>query len=84
MESKDCGGGGERAAEFVTFVSGGSRMCAGIVMFCRAIIVAEGGVFSPRMALWEGRRAGVSLISKRAAGDGVPFREGLRSASLPK
>jgi hypothetical protein len=53
-------------------------------MLCSAIIVAEGGVFSPSMALWLGRRAGVSLISKRDAGVGVSCRIGLTSASFPK
>ena len=85
IESNGCaGGGGDRVGEFVTFCSGGSRMCGGMVMVCSAIMVADGGVFSPRMARWLGRTDEVSLISNRVDGVGVPCLEGLTSASLMK
>ena len=76
--------GEECADRFVMFDNGGSSMCWGIVMLCNACMVADGGVFSPRIALWLGRRAGVSLISNRDAGVGVSCRIGLTSASFPK
>jgi hypothetical protein len=53
-------------------------------MVCRAIMVAEGGVFSPRIALWFGRTEDVSLISNRADGVGVPFLDEIGSGSLTK
>jgi hypothetical protein len=59
-------------------------MCGGIVIVWSAIIVAEGGVFSPRIALWLGRIEEVSLISKRADGVGVPCLEVFDSGSLIK
>lgn len=68
----------------MTLDRGGSRIWGGIVMVWSATMVAEGGVFSPRIALWEGRRAGTSLISKRVDGVGVTSRVGLESGSLPK
>lgn len=50
----------------------------GVDMFCRASIVAEGGVFSPRMAFGGGRRRlGVSLPF--GVGVAVPDRVGLFS-----
>lgn len=50
MESKGCNGGGEpRDGEGAGLDCGGSRIWGGIVMVWRAIIVADGGVFSPRM-----------------------------------
>lgn len=58
---------------------GGSKMCGGTFMVCRAIIVAEGGVFSPRIGRADGRNEGVSLKVSRLDGVGVPRREGLRS-----
>ena len=63
--------GGVRAALLVALDNGGSRRCWGMDIVCRAIMVADGGVFSPRRALLLGRRAGVSLISNRGAGVGV-------------
>lgn len=76
-------GDGERVS-LVMVDGGGSSICWGMDMVCSAIIVADGGVFSPRKGLWLGLRAGVSLISNRAAGVGVTWRVGLASASLPK
>jgi hypothetical protein len=85
IESSGCaGGGGDRVGEVVAFCIGGSRMCGGIVIVCNAIMVADGGVFSPRMALWLGRIEEVSLISNRVDGVGVPCLEGLCSGSLIK
>jgi hypothetical protein len=55
-----------------------------MVIVCNAIMVADGGVFSPRMALGLGRTGEPSLISKRVDGVGVPLREGLTSGSLTK
>jgi hypothetical protein len=52
-------------------------------MVCNAIIVAEGGVFSPRIALWLGRIE-LSLKSNFVPGVGVPCLEGLSSRSLLK
>lgn len=50
----------------------------GVAIFCKASIVAEGGVFSPRMAFGGGRRRlGVSLAF--AVGVTVPDRLGLFS-----
>ena len=50
----------------------------GADMFCNASIVADGGVFSPRMALGGGlRRLGVSLPF--GVGVAVPDRVGLLS-----
>lgn len=80
-------GGGERGerGELLKLADGGgSSICWGIDIVWRAIIVAEGGVFSPRNGRWVGLRAGVSLISNRGAGEGVTCRVGLGSASLPK
>ena len=58
----------------------------GVAMFCNAIIVADGGVFSPRIAfgagLVVGRRFGVSLAKSFALGVGVPERVGLLSGDL--
>jgi hypothetical protein len=85
IESNGCiGGGGDRVGVFVTFCSGGSRMCGGMVIVCRAIIVADGGVFSPRKALWLGRTEEVSFISNRVdgVGVGVPCLEEIGSGSL--
>lgn len=45
-------------------------------------MVADGGVFSPRRALWGERPEMGSLISKRADGVGVPFRDEMGSGSL--
>ena len=68
----------------VILVKGGSMTCGGIVMVWRAIMVADGGVFSPSIALCgdreEGRKGGGSLSRmSRAEGVGVPIREGLMS-----
>lgn len=52
---------------------GTSGMSVGTGMVCRASIVAEGGVFSPRMGRTEPVREGL-------AGVGVAEREPLRSA----
>lgn len=58
----------------------------GIDMFCNANIVADGGVFSPRIAFGGGRvvgrRFGVSLAKSLALGVGVPDRVGLLSGDL--
>ena len=43
-------GGGERAS-LGTVDGGGSSICWGMDIVCSAIIVAEGGVFSPRKGL---------------------------------
>ena len=54
----------------------------GVAMFCRASIVDEGGVFSPRMGLnegLEGLRLGVSLPFSLPPGVGVPDFVGLFS-----
>ena len=55
-------------------------------MFCKASIVADVGVFSPRMAfgggLVDGLRHGVSRSNSLALGVGVPERTGLRSGDL--
>lgn len=78
----DCGvRTGDGDGGLVTLGSGGSRCSRGIVMFCSASMVAEGGVFSPSIAFWrdrvDGRRAGVSFKISRLPGVGVPIREGL-------
>ena len=58
----------------------------GVAMFCNASIVADGGVFSPRIAfgggLVVGRRLGISLAKSFALGVGVPDRVGLFSGDL--
>ena len=68
---------------FVMLLRGGSMICGGMFMVCKAIMVADGGVFSPRIALCgglaDGRNEGVSLRASRLEGVGVPKREGLRS-----
>jgi hypothetical protein len=60
-----------------------------MVIVCNAIIVEEGGVFSPRMDLCDdradgrsadGRNSGVPLNTSRAEGVGVPVRDGLWAA----
>ena len=55
-------------------------------MFCIASIVAEGGVFSPRIAFTGDRgvglKIGVSLPKSLVLGVGVPERVGLRSGDL--
>ena len=84
MASKFCGAGcGDFDGVFVMLVKGGSMMCGGTFMVWRAIIVAEGGVFSPKIAfgggLDDGRSEGVSLKASRLEGVGVPDRDGLRS-----
>lgn len=85
IESNDwIGGADDRVGELEIFNSGGSMIWGGIVMVCRAIMVADGGVFSPRMALWLGRIEEVSLISNRVDGVGVPCRDGFISGSFPK
>lgn len=67
--------------EFVMSLNGVSGTC----MFCKASMVADGGVFSPRIALGgclvDGRRAGVSFKS-REAGVGVVDRSGDFSGEL--
>lgn len=59
---------------------------AGTGVFCKASIVAEGGVFSPNMAfgggLVVGRRPGASRLRSRPFGVGVPDLVGLRSGDL--
>lgn len=53
----------------------------GVGIFCNASIVADGGVFSPRMALGGGRRRfGVSLPF--GVGVAVPDRVGLLSGDV--
>ena len=53
----------------------------GVGMFCNASMVAEGGVFSPRMAFGGGRRRlGVSL--PLGVGVAVPDRVGLLSGDM--
>ena len=57
---------------FVISLSGGSGTC----IVCSASIVAEGGVFSPKIdrcvvCLVGGRNDGVSFIGSRSAGVGV-------------
>lgn len=58
----------------------------GVGVFCKANKVADGGVFSPRMALGGGldvgRRLGVSLPKSLPPGVGVPDRVGLLSRDL--
>lgn len=55
-------------------------------MFCNANIVADGGVFSPKIAfgggLVVGLRFGVSLAKSLALEVGVPDRVGLLSGDL--
>lgn len=77
-------GAGVGVDELVMLVRGGSRICAGIVIVCSAFMVAEGGVFSPRRALWLGRAVGVWVKSKAVEGDVLPNCANLRSDSLPK
>lgn len=84
MASKFCGADcGGLDGVLVTLFRGGSMMCGGILIVCKAIIVADGGVFSPRIALCDGRddgrSEGVSLRASRLEGVGVPNRDGLRS-----
>ena len=53
----------------------------GVGIFCNASIVADGGVFSPRIAFGGGRRRlGVSL--PRGVGVAVPERVGLLSGDV--
>ena len=58
----------------------------GVAIFCRASIVEDGGVFSPRIALSGGRdvgrRLGVSLPKSFPIGVDVPDRVGLLSGDL--
>lgn len=55
----------------------------GVGMFCNASIVADGGVFSPRMAFGGGRRRlGVSLPFGVGVGVAVPDRVGLLSGDV--
>lgn len=55
----------------------------GVGIFCNASIVADGGVFSPRMALGGGRRRlGVSLAFGVGVGVAVPDRVGLLSGDM--
>src|SRR5690242_8575393 len=84
MESRGWLGAGVGVEEFVMFWRGGSRMCGGIVMVCSAFMVADGGVFSPRMPLWLGRVVGVCVKSYRDDGDTEPNCPNLGSSSLPK
>ena len=78
-------GGG---SALVMLESGGSRCSRGMVMVCNASMVAEGGVFSPRIAFWKdlvtGLSAGESLKMSRFGGVGVVFREGLLSSTLER
>ena len=75
--------GGVLDGVFVMLFKGGSIMCGGMFIVCSAIMVADGGVFSPNIALCgglaDGRNEGVSLRPSRLEGVGVPKREGLRS-----
>ena len=82
MASKFWGAGaGDLVEELVMLESGGSIRCGGMVIVCKAIMVEEGGVFSPSIDLCcdraDGRSAGVSLNTSRPEGVGVPVREGL-------
>ena len=55
----------------------------GVGIFCNASIVADGGVFSPRMAFGGGRRRlGVSLPFGVGLGVAVPDRVGLLSGDM--
>jgi hypothetical protein len=81
MESRGCAAARVGVDELVMFWRGGSRMCGGIVIVCSAFMVAEGGVFSPRIALC--RVVGVCDKSYVEDGDGVPNCPNLVS-SLPK
>lgn len=62
-------------------LSGGSGTC----IFCSASIVADGGVFSPRMdrvgCLVVGRRVGVSFAGSRSVGVGVEDLSGVGEKS---
>ena len=72
----------------VMLESGGSRCSLGMVMVCKASIVAEGGVFSPRIAfcidLDAGLSAGESLKISLFAGVGVVVRDGFLSRTLER
>ena len=55
----------------------------GVGIFCNASMVADGGVFSPRIALGGGRRRlGVSLPFGVGVGVAVPDRVGLLSGDV--
>lgn len=58
----------------------------GVGVCCKASIVADGGVFSPKIAfgggLDVGRKLGVSLPKSLPPGVGVPDRVGLLSGDL--
>ena len=55
----------------------------GVGIFCNASMVADGGVFSPRMAFGGGRRRlGVSLPFVVGVGVAVPGRVGLLSGEI--
>ena len=61
--------------ELLVMFESGASVSLGVTMFCRASIVDEGGVFSPRMGLGGGlvgRMLGVSFPKSLAPGVGVP------------
>lgn len=68
----------------VMSLKGPSRTC----IVCRASMVADGGVFSPRMALGcclvDGLRLGVSFSPSRGRGVGVVDRSGDLSGELAR
>lgn len=62
-------------AELLVMFENGASVSLGVTMFCRASIVDEGGVCSPRMGLGgglAGRMLGVSFPKSLAPGVGVP------------
>lgn len=80
MDSRFCGPACEDlGGVFVALFKGGSMICGGMFMVCSAIMVADGGVFSPKIALCVGRDDGRSEGVSRLEGVGVPRRDGLSS-----
>ncbi len=74
------------ADEVLVILDSDASESFGVDILCNANIVADGGVFSPRIAfgggLVVGRRFGVSLAKSLALEVGVPDRVGLFSGDL--
>ena len=73
------------ADDELVMVDNGVSRSAGVGMFCSASIVADGGVFSPKIALGPdlalGRRLGMSRPKSLLVGVGVLERVGLFSGN---
>lgn len=81
MASYVCGG-----LELLVIFANELSISLGVVVSRKASKVADGGVFSPKIAfgggLDVGRRLGVSLLKSLPPGVGVPDRVGLLSGDL--